>query len=335
MSQSAAFRIHGVRVSVRTSDAAACDAIAELLRAYLDASADAAIGRRADITVTLTAAAVDFLPRASTEPPLISYGPVSGHRAGSGITLTDGWSQLQVDAQGRRIDGVTHRESLRLPYVFAAVLFNLALQLALRQHGLYYTHAAAVGDPDRPLLLVGNSGAGKTTLALALVRSGLPYLCDDALFLCAPQDQPRVLPFRRPVHLDRGTLALMPWLVDRATGPFERGSRLRWDLDPYTTFPGRVVEGAGAPGMIVLLRRGAVGVGLEPLDATAALQGLLPQSGLVMLGGPACRPHLKVLAKVVRSSANYALSAGGGPGTDPPRLAELLRAAYERGQPSS
>ncbi|MBK8481055.1 MAG: hypothetical protein IPL40_07740 [Proteobacteria bacterium] len=324
------YSIHGVTVALRTDVAAVAQALEELLGAYgSPPTASPELDPPPDLVATLLAAAGGFKPAPAAASPLISYGAVHGQPRGAALVLSDGFSELVIDAAGRRLEGMVHPESMRAPYVFAVLLFNLALQLALRHHGLYYTHAAAVGDPRGPLLLVGNSGAGKTTLTLALVAAGLPYLSDDAIFLQTGSAGVSVLPFRRPLHLDGDTLRLFPGLAPRARGPFERASRLRWDLDPYACFPGQVRERAAAPAMLVLLQAGDRAPSLAPITRTAALQGLLPQSGLVMLGSAASRPHLETLAKVVRSGANFALARGSGSAAGPDRLAEALRLAYE------
>lgn len=326
------FCIHGVSIALCSESQGAADAIAELLAAYVDRGARADRAGRGGIRIALRTVGAAETVAFPAGPPLISYGPVRAQRVDGGVIVTDGHSALTVEAGGARIDGTVHPASLGLPYAFGAVLFNLALQLALRHHNLHYTHAAAVGDARRPLLLVGNSGAGKTTLAIALAAGGMPFLSDDAIFLHPGADGLKVLPFRRPLHLDDGTLRLFPALAALAVGPFQRGSRLRWDLDPYRCFPGRVIERAEQPAMLVVLKPSSdTTAALQPISAAAALQGLLPQSGLVMLGGEASRPHLDALAKSVRAGSNYALARGSSPADDPAGLAQTVHLAYERG----
>ena len=53
---------------------------------------------------------------------------------------------------------------------------------------LYVLHAAAVAWNDRALLLLGESGAGKTTLSLALARSGMSLLGDDLVIVQSTSD---------------------------------------------------------------------------------------------------------------------------------------------------
>ncbi len=51
---------------------------------------------------------------------------------------------------------------------------------ALAEFGWQIVHAAAVGAAQGGLLLIGNTGAGKSTTALScLARPGIQYLCDD------------------------------------------------------------------------------------------------------------------------------------------------------------
>jgi hypothetical protein len=60
-------------------------------------------------------------------------------------------------------------------------------------------HAAAVACGERSLLLAGETGAGKTTLATRLVRNGVDYLTDELVWVDATGTQLRG--FARPLHL--------------------------------------------------------------------------------------------------------------------------------------
>jgi hypothetical protein len=53
------------------------------------------------------------------------------------------------------------------------------MHFLLEDSGLRMVHAAAVGRHGKGVLVVGRSGAGKTTLALACLNAGLDYLGDD------------------------------------------------------------------------------------------------------------------------------------------------------------
>ena len=91
---------------------------------------------------------------------------------------------------------------------------------------LVVLHAAVVTKGDSCVVLAGPSGAGKTTLALALLEEGWSYLSDDA----APFDPAsgRVIPFPKPLNLR-----------DAATweGLRERWSPPSWPAEPIGGLP--------------------------------------------------------------------------------------------------
>ena len=74
----------------------------------------------------------------------------------------------------------------------------------VRSHHLY--HGATLAHGDRACLIVGASGFGKTTLALALAQRGLRLLSDE---LGAVTASGRVSPFARTVRLRPPTPALL------------------------------------------------------------------------------------------------------------------------------
>lgn len=64
-------------------------------------------------------------------------------------------------------------------WLWQRLLVGQGLPLAVLLQGVEVIHASAVTRADRALLLLGGSGAGKTTTALGLVTSGAQLLADD------------------------------------------------------------------------------------------------------------------------------------------------------------
>lgn len=62
-------------------------------------------------------------------------------------------------------------------------LVAMGLSPHLRRRGLYLLHAFAAARDDKAVLLVGDSGAGKTTTGLALLDSGWKLLANDSPML--------------------------------------------------------------------------------------------------------------------------------------------------------
>jgi hypothetical protein len=60
---------------------------------------------------------------------------------------------------------------------------NLAVVWTMFAAGFLPMHAAAVVRGDRLIVLAGEKGAGKSTLALKLHENGFPLVCDDLVYL--------------------------------------------------------------------------------------------------------------------------------------------------------
>jgi hypothetical protein len=87
--------------------------------------------------------------------------------------------------QGAALVAVS-RDSLRHPYHARYELIEFAVfTLAARAQQLLPLHAACVSAHDRGLLLVGASGAGKSTMALHCLRRQLEFVSEDAVFVTA------------------------------------------------------------------------------------------------------------------------------------------------------
>jgi hypothetical protein len=77
------------------------------------------------------------------------------------------------------------RAMLRRPYHARYELIELAmLTLAARGQSLVPLHAACVGSRGAGALLMGGSGAGKSTVALHALAAGMELLAEDSAFVC-------------------------------------------------------------------------------------------------------------------------------------------------------
>ena len=100
-----------------------------------------------------------------------------------GIVDAGNWTVLSPAA---RAGVVSQSPRLRRsPYHARHDLLDLAVYtLATRVLGLAGLHAACVARGQRAALLMGASGAGKTTLALHAQFNGLRFVCEDGAFVC-------------------------------------------------------------------------------------------------------------------------------------------------------
>jgi hypothetical protein len=104
-------------------------------------------------------------------------------------------------------------------------------------------HGAALRRGTDTLLMLGKSGAGKTTLTLGLMGRGWEPFTDDAALLDAHSLEVRAFP--RCFHVDAATLVALS-----VRPPLERAGGLQGYLRPM-----KWADGAGRPTAIVVVER--------------------------------------------------------------------------------
>lgn len=124
-----------------------------------------------------------LLPRrmpAAGEPPSVRTRLDGGVLYG----IMDDHNYVLVSPERRRAQVVASADMLDHPYHLRYELVEFAVfLLAARCQGLVPVHAACVGRDGRGLLLLGESGTGKSTLALHSLLQGLDFLSEDAVFI--------------------------------------------------------------------------------------------------------------------------------------------------------
>jgi len=210
----------------------------------------------------------------------------------------------------------------------ARASLEIALSLALRQSRLFHLHAAAVVDGlGRSIMLVGGSGAGKTTATIALLEAGFRFLGDDALLIRASEEGPKLYVFPRHFHLAPHTIAAFPRLAP-LTG-LARGVGEKRDLDPRVAYPDKQLTSCRAP-LLVLHPRvdPPAKTALSPLPKAFALGHLVASSGgLVIDGATHKEEHLALLGLITNGARHEELCLGADLLADPSILPRLLEDA--------
>lgn len=187
-------------------------------------------------------------------------------------------------------------------------LVNEAIQ---RAHGRHVLHAGAVADSAGTCLIVGESGAGKTSLTLWLWASGLRLVTDDLCPILSPSLLPETFP--RSLHMD---CEYSPRLLERIPPPPPG-----FPAD-YYPFPG--IPGDPLPPVrhVLVLERGPnPGGTLEPIGQSEAAHRLLAQ----IIRNPAFRfeKALEDMIRLAGSCEAWRLRAGSPEGAAD-RALELL-----------
>lgn len=98
-------------------------------------------------------------------------------------------------------------------------MFTLPFVDALKRSGRFCVHAAGLCVDGRGLLFPGQSGQGKSTLTIALVRAGFGFLSDDLIMLAHGDDGVRMLAFPDEIDVTDETARHFPELAPALQAP--------------------------------------------------------------------------------------------------------------------
>jgi len=131
-------------------------------------------------------------------------------------------------------------------------------------------HAACVAPFGYGMLLCGNSGAGKSSLAFAGARAGWTFVCDDASYLPFDRTDRMVLGNCHQVRLRDSGVQLFPELEGRPITPRATG-KPSIEISTADLPELRTTESAIVKSIIFLNRRDAETPGLFPYSRETAL----------------------------------------------------------------
>ena len=238
---------------------------------------------------------------------------------------------LEIPGHGRMLcDGHTGRVQVSYPgapekglWFLSHPLFTIPLAELLKRRGLYMVHAAGLGLSGKGLLIAGQSGAGKTTLALALLRAGFDFLADDTVFLTAGVNDLRILAFPDEADVTSQTLGFFPelhWLT-HSPKPTERAKHALCSIDAYGVAPCWDC----APEVIIFPQpTGLPQSVITPMPKSEALMELV--CNVLRTEPRSSQAHLDALAGLVKHSRCFRLQTG----RDFDRLPALLRSVMDQ-----
>jgi hypothetical protein len=120
---------------------------------------------------------------------------------------------MLVDQIGRRVIGSFSPAAARDVHHWKQTVLPVLLGIASASIGVTPVHCACVVKDGSGLLLGGESGAGKSTMALSLSRNGFSYLSDDCTYLSRMGTEVRAWGLPTPVKLLPDAVSYFPELV--------------------------------------------------------------------------------------------------------------------------
>lgn len=166
--------------------------------------------------------------------------------------------RVQVSPSGGfvvTVDGTEVDAPTRAPWALSSLIWHLNRRVVARSRRPVLLHAGAAVFGGRAVVVVGKSGAGKTTTIAALVRSGGAYLTDDVVAVDADG---RLAGAAKPIGLRHPSPELLGLGADELPLPPEA---FRGHPDGQLHLAASSLGGAGlarsaVPGLVLFLDEG-------------------------------------------------------------------------------
>lgn len=243
-----------------------------------------------------------------------------------GFQLVCGETALDINVSGGHGEGVLDDSFWDHPLQYQRQFFLLSLLMLMRPFGLYGLHANCVSNDTSGCLIVGNSGAGKTSLALSLIKQGWNYLSDDAVMVRRSGDGVEAQAFRLGFSLTPETVCRFPELGSSHAfnGELRNGKRA---MDIELVFPGQRVQSC-SPQLIVFPEiSGRAHSELVPVSRANALTRLFEQSPGFMVDKPLVSKQLEALTLLIDQTRSYQILVGTDIFDKPEAVSKLLMEA--------
>lgn len=221
-----------------------------------------------------------------------------------------------LDIDLRRRKG-SFRFPLEEPRPCVAFFVNSLICEALLAAGRCVVHAAclsaAVRGGRRSVMIVAESGTGKSTTALALTGAGWQLMGDDITVIRRGADGVRATGFPRACHVRKPTLRLLPWLESLELEPTEVPDTFNLPLEALGDRACAEVPPALEPALLICLERpNGSGHRLTPIDRAEALVHVAEENVQPIEGrdDESARHSFATLAALVQRTPAVRLSAG-------------------------
>jgi hypothetical protein len=249
----------------------------------------------------------------------------SGTRPALGDTLRVLWLCTIVQDKGRLVVDFHERGALVIdgergtaqgyfvhPEAMHADLresfFHYAVTELLKRRHIYTLSAAALEYQRRGVIISGNSGRGKTTALLSLLRSGYGYLSDDHPLLRDHGTHVELLAFPMTVEVTDRTIGFFPELR-KAVPRLVRQGVYKKHFHAADLYPD-AIGGYCAPAIMLFPHVVDMPYScLEPLSRSHALEAMMPQATFVD-DRDIARREFQSLSRLVQQVDCYRLHFG-------------------------
>jgi len=197
----------------------------------------------------------------------------------------------------------------------------------MRRAGRYPLHSSAAALGEDGVIVVGHAGAGKTTLALGMLRAGLALATDDWILFEPGPDGPRAYPLIQSVSVPFDQMddpSKYDILAIHREEPLHKYIVSRSSLCPDAPRSFR-------PRLLVLARRAASAVSeVRTAPEGEAMSLALAQGALATTDARSAKAQMAALRALLSEVECVELRAGRDIGSDPAVGGRLVRRHLER-----
>ena len=160
------------------------------------------------------------------------------------------------------------------PLIFQSVLIPVIGELLMKQ-GKLLMHAGCVGTPEGDgILLLADSGGGKTTTSFSMAREGFSLMSDD-LVVASPTAKGIIFePIREKMNVSKKTIEFFPEL-SFLRKLLKQSREAKVPVDPKEIFGSNNIIDSAHASAIIIVKIGKNGPKLVPVAGSAMLNPLL------------------------------------------------------------
>ena len=199
----------------------------------------------------------------------------------------------------------------------------LGLTYLFSYQGLFDLHGAALSDGGAGYVFLGESGSGKSSLALNLVHQGWRYASDDSLLLKSNGKGVEVLSFRKFFYIDPAVASRYPEL-DRLISKKSNPAGSKRFLDLEKAYPNQFLPSIVPKVLIFCKIIPEQKSSLKLYSKGQAFADLLKQSISIFFNRHTVTSHSKILKNLIDQCACYQLLAGRDLFDEPDKIIKIL-----------
>lgn len=213
-------------------------------------------------------------------------------------------------------------DAARLSIYERAAPVQTLFHWALAEFGWQVVHAAAVGYARGGVLLVGNTGAGKSTTALScLAQDGIKFLCDDkCLVRLAPE--PTAFSLFSSGKIKADMLDKMPQFRSQLAGWDDYFKAKKGLVYLYPAYAEHMIQSFPIKALVLPAVTNGPHASIQPASAISTFRQIGPSTVIWLPGAEA--DNYRFTAELTRRLPCYRLNLAVNPERNQQAIAELL-----------